>query len=274
MEIGERYGKLTTLCEMAERNNGHVMWKCLCDCGNTTIVQKSRLLSGHTRSCGCLNKTPNNWKDISGQRFGRLVAVKRVGSKLRGNAYHALWLCQCDCGNKKLITHSDLMTGRVFSCGCQKSEHITKHGGYKDRLYDVWVGIKDRCYNKNCKSYNSYGGRGIKVCDDWLENYSNFKKWAYENGYNENAKRLECTLDRINVSGDYEPNNCRWITIQEQNKNKRNTILIEIDGVTKCLADWCDEYGFPRDKAYHRRKAGKPIEQWIDGIEFTSIRAV
>ena len=221
-----------------------------------------------------MKKTPNNWKNISGERFGKLVAVERIGSIIRGGNYHALWLCKCDCGNTKKITHTDLMSGRVLSCGCYAIEVRTKHGGYKDRLYDIWIGIKDRCNNPNCKKYNDYGGRGIKVDEKWVNDYSAFKSWAYKNGYDENAKHGECTIDRINPNGNYEESNCRWISHYEQQRNKRTTIMVEIDGVQKCLADWCDEYGFSRNIAYHRRKAGKPIEQWIDGISFNTIKEV
>ena len=97
------------------------------------------------------------------------------------------------------------------------------HGGINDRLYEVWGSMKKRCNNPNDKSYKNYGGRGIKVCKEWNENYLSFKKWAYKNGYDENAPHGECTIDRINVNGNYEPNNCRWISNAEQQKNKRKS---------------------------------------------------
>lgn len=105
-----------------------------------------------------------------------------------------------------------------------------KHGLSYHRLYSVWRGMKDRCYNKNNRRYEHYGGRGINVCDEWLEDFLNFYNWAYKNGYNEKEEYGKCTLDRINNDGNYEPTNCRWITLQEQNYNTSRTHYIEYNG--------------------------------------------
>ena len=167
--------------------------------------------------------------DLKGQKFGRLLVIERKGSNERKRA---LWLCKCDCGNEKIVIGDLLRNGHVKSCGCllkeYRQEKMTKHGYGKhnevDRLYRVWKGMKSRCYSKNAKSYKWYGARGIKVCDEWHD-YNNFREWAYKNGYDENAKIGECTIDRIDSDGDYCPENCRWVgmDIQLKNKHKKGT---------------------------------------------------
>lgn len=162
--------------------------------------------------------------DLTGQKFGRLTVVKKLGH-YKGNA---LWLCECECGNKKIVRSDALRSNRIRSCGCLKKEqnkinlNQTKHNKENTRLYSVWVNIKTRCYNKNNKTYKYYGQRGISLCKEWKEDFMSFYNWAFANGYDENAKRGVCTIDRIDVNGNYEPKNCRWISIQEQQKNKRN----------------------------------------------------
>lgn len=152
-----------------------------------------------------------NYIDLTGQRFGKLVAIKHIGYN---NKHLTLWLCQCDCGNTTKVTTSDLRSGHSKSCGCRK------YGGGNRRLYHVWHTVKRRCEDENDKSYQYYGAKGVKLCNEWHD-YNIFREWALSHGYNENASQWECTLDRINPYGNYEPQNCRWIPMSEQNKNKR-----------------------------------------------------
>lgn len=162
--------------------------------------------------------------DIAGQRFGRLVAIERIGSQ----NYMSIWRCKCDCGNETNVTIARLRNGTTKSCGClvreRASEVHLKHGGAKkkkhDRLYRVWIRMKQRCYLKTSCNYHWYGERGITVCDAWHD-YANFKKWAYENGYNPDAEYGACTLDRIDVNANYEPSNCRWVDFKAQARNRR-----------------------------------------------------
>lgn len=164
--------------------------------------------------------------DISGQRFGNLVVIKRSG-EIGGRSK---WLCRCDCGKEAVVSVSNLRNGHTKSCGCLVSTTAiktrTKHGHKKkakvNRLYPVWRNMKQRCDLPTHKYYKSYGGRGITVCQEWRD-YDNFRKWAYANGYDEDAPRGSCTIDRIDVDGNYEPSNCRWVSMDVQAKNKRNS---------------------------------------------------
>jgi len=158
--------------------------------------------------------------DITGKKFGMLVAIRRVGSK----SGRALWECKCDCGNTAYRLAKSLNYGEVVSCGCKhlkilRTNAIT-HNKWGERLYWVWHSMMQRVDNPNRREYRWYGRRGITVCDEWRD-YEKFREWAYANGYDENAPRGECTIDRINYDGNYEPSNCRWVGMDVQRKNRR-----------------------------------------------------
>lgn len=159
--------------------------------------------------------------DIIGQRFGRLTVIARQG---RDNHYQATWLCLCDCGKECVCRGHDLRRGRTKSCGClciddAKIRFIT-HGKRRTRLYEVWYGMKMRCYNPKNSHYHRYGGRGITVCDEWLNDFQAFYNWAMANGYNENAPYGQCTIDRIDNNKGYSPDNCRWVDMKVQRQNQ------------------------------------------------------
>ena len=165
-----------------------------------------------------------NFIDLAGQRFGNLTVIERSGSRNR----EALWHCKCDCGKETLSRSASLRGGTSKSCGCSRLVHLVEqpprktHGGSrKERLYYVWHGMIDRCNYPSHNRYHVYGGRGIQVCDEWKNDYSAFRNWALANGYDPDAKRGECTIDRIDVNGNYEPSNCRWVDMKTQIQNKQ-----------------------------------------------------
>lgn len=169
--------------------------------------------------------------DLTGQRFGRLVALERCETVKHGN--HVKWLCQCDCGNTIKVRSNSLRFGNTISCGCfqiecamKQVESRTKHGLSNERLYKVWRSIVSRCTNPRNGRYKDYGERGITICEQWRNSYESFRKWALTAGYDSNAKRNVCTIDRIDNDGDYEPSNCRWVDMKTQCANRRNTKLL------------------------------------------------
>lgn len=220
---GQRIGKLTVLYR-AENVGTNTVWHCRCDCGNEIDVRGSSLGAGRTKSCGCIRKgrLASFTKDLAGKKIGFLTALEPAPSINRCTA----WRFKCDCGNEVIVKLKDIVSGRVKSCGCYRRKHtgdMRRKHGLKDkspRLYNVWVGMRDRCNNPNNNSYKNYGGRGITVCSEWND-FKAFYDWAMANGYDENAKRGKCTIDRIDNNGNYEPSNCRWVDMHFQNTNTR-----------------------------------------------------
>ncbi len=234
---GKRFGRLVAVENVGKDRHNNALWRCACDCGCEHIVVSRALVNGDAKSCGCLQRevrdkmASKSRKDVTGQRFGKLVAIEPTDERRGG--YHVVWRCRCDCGGEKLATVDKLMRGDVTSCGCN-TEH---HGGWNDRLYGVWSGIKQRCNNPNTINYSDYGGRGIYVCDEWRNSYSTFRSWAMANGYNPDAPRGECTIDRIDNDGPYAPWNCRWVPMEVQANNKRDSakVAADLDGVLEIL---------------------------------------
>lgn len=247
----QRFGRLVVVKKTGTRNN-KTIWMCHCDCGNERILTTSQLRTGHTKSCGCLasEKAREKASNLLGMRFGRLTVLEKYYTPPNSGVK---WTCVCDCGNKTVVLASNLTKGHTTSCGCYKTERTieakTKHGKTHSRIYRIYRGIKDRCLNPNNERYCDYGGRGIKICKEWLGEcgFDNFEKWSLANGYNENL-----SIDRVNVNGDYEPSNCRWATTKIQNNNQRKNILISYNGEVKTLAQWVEELNLPYNTIYAR----------------------
>lgn len=189
--------------------------------------------------------------DLTGQKFGRLTVLRRTGTDKHSNV---LWLCVCDCGNKKIVSSNHLRMGQCLSCGCLLKERMqdlgrknTKHGCCGTRIYRIYNNMIVRCFNQNARSYQDYGGRGITVCDKWSHNFQAFYDWAMANGYADNL-----TLDRIDVNGNYEPLNCRWATKKEQANNTRRNRMITYNNKTQTIKQWADEYGINYPKLKDR----------------------
>lgn len=202
-------------------------------------------------------------KEMMGKRFGRLTVIRKSKNKTKEG--RLLWTCQCDCGNIRDFNGKLLRLGKTKSCGCLAKEvcchNSKKHGSYQTRLYKVWAGIKIRCKYSKTNGFDNYGGRGITICDEWLYNFENFKEWAINNGYDENAKYGECTLDRIDTDGNYSPNNCRWVSMKEQSRNKRNNKKIEYNGKLYCQSELAEMAQLKNDTFYQRLKRGWDINK-------------
>ena len=161
--------------------------------------------------------------DLTGMKVFNLTVMRQDG---RTKDRHIKWLCRCDCGNEVSVSSKDLISGHTKSCGCFQKEAVSKakhiHGDRDARLYSVWKSMKKRCENKSNKAYKWYGAKGVSVCEEWHD-YLVFKEWAMMSGYDPNAKYGECTIDRIDPYGNYEPSNCRWVDAKTQASNKRRT---------------------------------------------------
>ena len=189
--------------------------------------------------------------DLTGQRFGRLTALNVVGSK---NG-HSTWLCQCDCGNTKVVTSQCLRQGKTKSCGCIGNNKQKTHGMTGTRLYKIWRGMIDRCCNTRDHNYTNYGSRGIKVCNEW-KHFEPFRDWAFSNGYTE-----DLSIDRVDVNGDYCPENCRWADSFVQQNNKRNNHVIEYNGESHTLTGWSRMIGITSANLRQRLQHGWSIEK-------------
>lgn len=234
---GKKFNYITAL-----EYKGSGKWLFRCDCGNEFVRTKERIVSGETKSCGCgLGKTPT--VNIEGMRFGRLVALRPIPNSGKSGGY-LKWVFKCDCGREIVRSGKMVRSGYISSCGCLKRDYLRsknaptyKHGRSNTPEFHIWSGMIHRCTNPNSKAYKNYGGRGIKVCDRWRNSFENFLADMGE------RPSKEYSIDRIDVNGNYEPTNCRWVLWEIQCQNKRNTKYFEYQGVKHSLREWCNIYG-------------------------------
>lgn len=259
IQIGDRFGNLVVEKEIEpfvyKSGIKDRQYLCRCACGKEKALKRNYLLSGYPTNCGCSRK---NISFHIGDKYGQLTIIERAEND---NRNQTRVVCKCDCGKVVTVRIIHLKSGMTKSCGCYLRERVkqssTKHGQSNSRLYSVWNGMKDRCYNINNRQYKNYGGRGIKICEEW-QDFEPFYKWAISYGYNPEAVKGKCTIDRINNDGNYEPSNCRWVGMDIQQKNKRPTSkgMFEMDGVVKSLKDWCKLYGTSPSVVYGRTQRG------------------
>lgn len=201
--------------------------------------------------------------DLTGKKFNRLTAVK-LAYLDKNNKNRAYWVFKCDCGNEKILSGALVKHGTQKSCGCLQKEAVQKsnkkHGEAGTKLYYVWTAMKQRCNNINNKEYKNYGGRGIKVCEEWEKSngYITFRNWALQHGY-----KNKLTLDRIDNDGDYTPDNCRWITARENCNNKSNNHILMYKGQKHTLSEWEDIVGLNQRILWKRLKRGWSIEKTL-----------
>jgi hypothetical protein len=193
--------------------------------------------------------------DITGNRYGKLTVLKYVET-IDKKAY---WECICDCGETTIVQGARLKTGETKSCGCWKHEARAKHHLCEHRIYSIWKGMKRRCKDVNLGDYAYYGGKGIKVCDEWINNVQAFYNWAIANGYSD-----ELTIDRIDNSKGYEPSNCRWATTKQQAFNTTRNRYVTYRGETKTITEWAMELGFTYGLIRKRLSNGWSVEKALE----------
>lgn len=187
--------------------------------------------------------------DLVGQRFGKLVVLEFSHIDKNGGS---VWLCQCDCGNTKVVSAANLRSGYSQSCGCMRRDQLAVHSESRTRLYGIWAAMKARCSNPNNNRYYIYGAKGIQVCKEWESNFTAFRDWAYTSGY-----RDDLTIDRIDNDKGYSPDNCRWATYKAQGNNRSTNTKLTYMGETHTLTEWAEKLGMDYHTLlmrYHYRK--------------------
>ena len=220
-----------------------------------------------------MSRADSYGQDLSGLRFGKLTVIGRAPDQIsypkskKGKAFkRRMWYCQCDCGSPvKIIRGSHLQYGKILSCGCFIREKIVEikstHKQSDSRLYGVWQNMKNRCYNRNVRSYTNYGGRGITVCDEWKDDFISFSEWAYANGYRSQAEYGECTLERKDVNGPYSPENCTFASEKEQANNRTSNKYVEYQGTQYTVSQLAQELGLNYATLWNRLNNGWTEEE-------------
>lgn len=200
-------------------------------------------------------------ENLQGKKFGYLTAIEFSHKDQNRKTY---WKCLCDCGNQKTARSDSLKSGNDRSCGCLKKEqdkiNLTKNHSHKKsgtRIYETWQGMKGRCYNSREACYERYGGRGVKVCDEWRESFESFYRWAVNNGYSDGL-----TIDRIDNAGIYSPENCTFSDARKQARNRRSNVRVNIRGKEMILIEVAENYGINYgciSARYHRGDRGERL---------------
>jgi hypothetical protein len=261
---GQKFGKLTAI-KLHCIANKQCIWLFKCECFNYHTCSVSRVNSGNTKSCGCLLFKSKNIKNINGQKFNHLTAIRFIRKNKCGAQ---IWLFECDCENKtrKEIILSDVKSNKSKSCGCLIARKTTpnkkKKQNQRKKIYNVWRHMKNRCYNPCYKNYHRYGGRGVIVCDEWLEGFKNFYDWTMSNGYTDGLE-----LNRINNDGIYKCDNCNWVDRKTQMNNTSKNINITYNNQTKTLTQWAESLNISVNTLHSRlKKLNWSIEKALTSI--------
>lgn len=258
--IGKKFGMLEVICFPPLVSGAPRKVLCHCDCGKVKETTWHSVKGGKVRSCGCLKskvrigvKKPKTSSDLTGKKFGRLTAIKQ--EYMKNNAWH--WSFVCDCGKTIIRRGALVKSGNTSSCGCAKKDCFSyTHRMSSSTEYSAWRAMKARCLVPSNKRYHDYGGRGITVCDRWVNSFENF----FADMGEKPEPKQEYSLDRIDNSLGYSPENCKWSTSKEQIMNRRNTIHLalfyESKLQTKTIQEWSDVTGLSIDTIRSRRKRG------------------
>lgn len=255
---GMKFSRLTVL-KQSPRKDSRPVWECKCECGSKVLVSTSALRTGNTKSCGCARIIANKNRciDLTGKTFGKWMVVCRAENIGR----RTFWLCECECGGKRPVQADSLSGGISTNCGCERNKKTisrnTTHGMYGRPERNVWQQMIGRCTNKNDESYKNYGGRGIKVCDKWRNDFLAFLKDMGPRPFD------GAQIDRFpNNNGNYEPGNCRWTTRKNNLRNTRKNRFLEFDGKRLTVAEWSEVTGISQSAIYSRLdKMGWSIEK-------------
>lgn len=248
---GHVFGKLKVISEAGKSNTGHVQWNCICQCGKTTIANGSALLGGKYKSCGC----GRLGDDLTGRNYGRLTVIRKDSD--RTDRSNAKWVCGCACGNTVVVTDSHLTCGHTTSCGCFRREARTTHGMSSSPEYASWLSMIQRCTNPLNDVYQYYGGRGVTVCDRWLNSFECF--------YDDMGPRPTQghSIDRENNDGNYEPGNCRWATPEQQANNKRTNVFYDYGNRKLTLSQISKEVGLNKSLLRGRLDRGWSVDRAV-----------
>lgn len=253
----QTFGYLTALERVEDERKGSY-WLCRCVCGKKKIVNLSDLASGATKSCGCKigelrrasGYSASKIDDLTGKRFGNLLVVELIP---RNYNDPVKWICKCDCGNERICSSDDLKYEGVTKCKVCTRDSLNKR---YPRLVRIYANMKQRCTNPNHDSYAVYGGKGVTICDEWMNSFDAFAEWAINNGYEDGL-----SIDRIDNEGNYEPSNCRWATRFEQANNTSQNVNITYNGETHSVAEWSRILNIHNSTLANRLKHGWSVKE-------------